>query len=75
MHYADRHIDLRVYDPQGNLIGTSMSWDNGYEVVEFNTPVNGYYRVSISRYANRDTLSKLSIGLAVMSSKSSWWTN
>lgn len=69
-HRSDAHpigmdLDLRVYDPSGNYIGGSFSWDNPFEKVNFNPSVSGYYRFKISRYANRDTSSNLRMGLYV----------
>lgn len=64
-HAIGTDLDVRVYDPNGNYVGGSYSWDNGFEVVEFDPTKTGYYRVAINRYANRDTSSKLNIGLAI----------
>lgn len=69
-HRADSHsigmdFDIRVYDPNGNFVGGSYSWDNSYEVVNFDPTVSGEYVVKISRYANRDTSSKLHMGLSI----------
>ena len=67
-HRNDAHpigmdLDMRVYDPNGNYVAGSYSWDNPYEWVEFDPAVTGVYRVAINRYANRDTSSKLHMGL------------
>lgn len=43
-------IDLVIYDPNGNYVGGSFSWDNNYEVVEFTAPVSGDYRAWINDY-------------------------
>jgi len=69
-HRTDAHpigmdLDLRVYDPSGNLVGTSASWDNNFESVEFTPTVTGTYTFKINRYANRDTSNKLRMGLVV----------
>ncbi len=37
-------LDLHVYDPGGNRIAYSISWDNPYEIVEFAAPSTGNYR-------------------------------
>ena len=73
-HPIGTDLDITVYDPLGNFVGSPYSWDNGYEIVEFDPTMNGHYTIEIRRYANRDTQSNLRIGLAVMSSKSSWRT-
>ena len=69
-HRNDAHpigmdLDLAVFDPNGNLVGSSSSWDNPYEVVNFDPTVTGKYRFRIKRYANRDTSSKLHMAVVV----------
>lgn len=69
-HRADPHtigtdLDLCVFDPNGALMGCSSSWDNPFELVEFDPVVSGSYRVRINRYANRDTASKLHMGISI----------
>lgn len=69
-HRSDAHpigmdLDLSVYDPYGRYVTGSASWDNPYEVVNFDPAVSGYYIIKIRRYANRDTSSKFYAGLSV----------
>jgi hypothetical protein len=69
-HRNDAHpigmdLDLQVYDPYGQYVGGSFSWDNPYEDVEFTPTVSGYYTFKINRYANRDASNKLRMGLYV----------
>ena len=69
-HRTDAHaigmdLDLRVYDPSGALVGSSLSWDNNFESVEFEPTTTGTYTFKINRYANRDTSNKLRMGLVV----------
>ncbi|MCA9473359.1 MAG: S8 family serine peptidase [Nitrospirales bacterium] len=69
-HRNDTHpigmdLDFRVYDPNGNYVGSSASWDNPYEKVEFTPTVSGNYTFKINRYANRDTASNLRLGMQV----------
>ncbi|MEM9456943.1 MAG: S8 family serine peptidase [Myxococcota bacterium] len=69
-HRADPHaigtdLDLCVYDPNGVQVGCSSSWDNPFELVEFDPVISGNYRVRINRYANRDTASKLHMGVSI----------
>lgn len=40
-------LDLRVYDPNGALVASSLSWDNSYEYVEFIPPGSGSYRLQV----------------------------
>ncbi len=43
-------LDLHVIDPSGNLVDTSSSWDNTYEIVEF-TPANtGNYKLRVRKH-------------------------
>jgi hypothetical protein len=67
-HRLDAHpigmdLDLRVYSPTGAYVAGSFSFDNPFEWVQFTAPTSGVYRVAIKRYANRDTYSKLHMGL------------
>lgn len=45
-------LDLYVYDPSGNLVTASTSFDNNYEIVEFTAPATGNYkaRATASRF-------------------------
>jgi hypothetical protein len=58
-------LDLWVYDPYGNFVAGSSSWDNAFEYVEFKPAVSGYYKIEIQRYANRDTANNLRVGVSV----------
>ena len=40
-------MDLTVYDPNGRRIAVSASWDNTYEIVQFNPRKTGTYRARI----------------------------
>jgi hypothetical protein len=40
-------LDLRVYRPGGTIVGTSATFDNAYEFVEFTAPVTGTYTINI----------------------------
>jgi len=69
-HRTDAHpigmdLDFRVYDPNGNFVGSSASWDNSFERVEFTPNVSGYYTFKVNRYANRDTSSNFRLGMQV----------
>jgi hypothetical protein len=58
-------LDLNVYDPAGDLVGRSWSWDNGFEIVDFEPTTSGTYTFKINRYANRDSSNKIRLGVAV----------
>lgn len=69
-HRADAHpigldLDLKVYDPNGNYLGGSFSWDNPFEDVSFTPTVSGHYTFKIHRYATRDASLKLRMGMYV----------
>ena len=64
-HPIGMDLDLRVYDPSGTLVGSSASWDNNFESVQFTPTVSGTYTFKINRFANRDTSNKLRMGLVV----------
>lgn len=69
-HRYDAHpigmdLDLSVYDPNGNYIGGSVSWDNPFEDVTFSPSVSGYYTFKVKRYANNDTGSGVRMGMYV----------
>lgn len=69
-HRNDAHpigldLDLKVYDPNGNYLGGSFSWDNSFEDVDFTPTVSGYYTFKIHRYATRDSSLKLRMGMYV----------
>ena len=65
VHPIGMDLDLRVYDPNGNYVGGSFSWDNSFEKVNLTPTVSGYYTFKINRYANRDTSLNLRMGLYV----------
>ena len=65
IHPMGIDLDLTVYDPSGNWVASSASWDNPYEIANFSPSVSGSYRFEISRFANRDTSSRSELGLSV----------
>ena len=58
-------FDLQVFDPSGTRIARSLSWDNGFEVVDFPPTTSGTYTFKINRYANRDSSNNIRLGVAV----------
>lgn len=58
-------MDISVYDPNGTYVTGSASYDNPYEMVNFDPTMTGTYTVKIKRFANRDTSSKFEAGLSV----------
>ena len=41
----DADIDLLLYDPDGYLVASSMSWDNNYEFIEYTPKKIGDYTI------------------------------
>jgi hypothetical protein len=69
-HRTDAHpigqdLDLDVHGPNNAFMGGSWSWDNAFERVDFTAPVSGYYRIRITRYANRDTLASFHAAMTI----------
>jgi hypothetical protein len=69
-HLGDSHPigqdwDLHVYDPSGRRVASSSSWDNSYEMVQFDPQVTGYYKFVVKRYINRDTAAQVRGALSV----------
>jgi hypothetical protein len=69
-HLGDSHPigqdwDLHVYDPNGVRVASSSSWDNAYEMVNFDPKVSGTYKFVVKRYINRDTAADVRGALSV----------
>lgn len=58
-------MDIQVLDPNGTVVGSSASYGNPYEMVDFDPTITGTYTVKITRYANNDTSAKFEAGLSV----------
>jgi hypothetical protein len=48
-------FDLMVYDENNNLVGYSGSWDNSYEIAEFNARLGKSYTIKIRRWSGTDS--------------------
>jgi hypothetical protein len=44
-------LDLKVFDSNGNLVGYSGSWDNSYEIAEFEGKPGQTYDIKIRRWS------------------------
>lgn len=64
-HAIGMDLDLQVIGPNGSVVGYSSSFDNAFEAATFTPTAAGFYTFKINRYANRDTASKLRMGLYV----------
>ena len=47
----DADLDLEVYDPDGNLVAWSTTWDSNYEFIEFKPNKLGTYTIKIRGYS------------------------
>jgi hypothetical protein len=47
-------LDLQVFDSLGNLVGYSGSWDNSYEIAEFNGRPGETYTIKVRRWSGND---------------------
>lgn len=47
-------LDLKVYDSRGWQVGYSGSWDNSYEIAEFNAVRGETYTIKIRRWSGTD---------------------
>ena len=54
---------MRVLRPGGASVGSSLSFDNSYEIVEFIAPVTGVYTIRVNSF--RGSVGTEFIGWAV----------
>jgi hypothetical protein len=47
-------LDLEVRDSAGSLVASSMSWDNSYEIAEFDAKAGESYDIRIRRWSGTD---------------------
>ncbi|BDV31893.1 S8 family serine peptidase [Microbacterium terricola] len=47
-------LDLEVRDSSGSLVASSMSWDNSYEIAEFDAKAGESYDIRIRRWSGTD---------------------
>jgi hypothetical protein len=47
-------LDLKVFDSNGTLVGYSGSWDNSYEIAEFDAIPGETYEIRIRRWSGTD---------------------
>jgi hypothetical protein len=48
-------LDLKVFDSSGNLVGYSGSWDNSYEIAEFEGVPGETYTIRVRRWSGTDS--------------------
>ena len=49
-------LDLQVFDSRGNQVGYSGSWDNSYEIAEFDGQPGETYTIKIRRWSGTDNV-------------------
>lgn len=69
-HATDAHpigmdLDITVSDPAGALLDVSVSFDNGFESLEFPPTTTGTYTFRIHRFSNNDLGNRVRMGLAI----------
>jgi hypothetical protein len=47
-------LDLQIFDSRGNQVGYSGSWDNSYEIAEFDGKPGETYTIKIRRWSGSD---------------------
>jgi hypothetical protein len=47
-------LDLQIFDSRGNQVGYSGSWDNSYEIAEFDGQPGETYTIKIRRWSGTD---------------------
>lgn len=52
LSFLNLDLDLRVFDAAGNQVAFSVSWDNSYEIVDFDAQPGQTYTVKINRWAS-----------------------
>lgn len=57
-------LDLKVYAPDGTLVGSSTTTHSNFEIVQFNTPATGTYSIQITKHGTGSTLRE-NVGIAV----------
>ncbi len=66
-HPIGNDYDLYIFDPNGNIVGGSATWDNAWEMYDFTPSMVGEYTVKIQRYANRNTSLDTKLGVIIHS--------
>lgn len=64
-HPIGKDYDLRVYDPNGQYVNASTSYDNSFEVIDFVASTSGNYRILINEFDNRDTNTPMTLTLCI----------
>lgn len=57
-------LDLKVYAPDGTLVGSSTTTHSNFEIVQFNTPATGTYSIQITKHGTGSS-TRENVGIAV----------
>ena len=57
-------LDLKVYAPDGTLVGSSTTTHSNFEIVQFNTPATGTYSIQITKHGIGSS-ARENVGIAV----------
>lgn len=57
-------LDLKVYAPDGTLVGSSTTTHSNFEIVQFNTPATGTYSIQITKHGTGSS-ARENVGIAV----------
>ena len=49
--FLSTDLDLKIYDPDGTQVASSVSSVNNFEIVEFMAPKTGQYRIGVYRFS------------------------
>ena len=61
---ASTDLDLRLFNPSGNLVASSNSTDYNQEFIRFTVNSDGYYTLKVYQYGTYENLSTEYIGIA-----------
>ena len=65
-------LDLQIFDSRGNQVGYSGSWDNSYEIAEFEGKPGETYTIKVRRWSGTDDVW---YGIAWTVTGGLWWAD
>ena len=57
------NLDLVIRSPSNQMVASSATWSNNYELVDFITPETGTYTIEISRTESTDTTNEVGVAI------------
>ncbi|ABN57204.1 MULTISPECIES: S8 family peptidase [Methanoculleus] len=58
-------FDLLIYDPNGERVEVSSSYDNNYEIGQFETEMSGNYQARVVKYRFEDASERLALAYSI----------